>query len=162
MPGTPSLGCDVKSTRSMLSPDPKHPRLKKINRHSKIQSSIEFCFKSIELDDFDTLPKSIEKPRVKNQKQNQKQTTRKKTILLKRCVQPCGCKTRCMVVVLRAVQPIFFNCWGYPAHFQVAAQLLNPALALRLSSPCFSQQRLASVCFFCTTHCWIHYCHPQS
>jgi len=72
MPGTPSLGCDVKSTRSMLSPDPKHPRLKKINRHSKIQSSIEFCFKSIELDDFDTLPKSIEKPRGKKTKINSK------------------------------------------------------------------------------------------
>ena len=39
-----------------------------------------------------------------------------------------------MVVVLRAVQPIFFNCWGYPAHFQVAAQLHSPTLALRLSS----------------------------
>ena len=151
----------------MTHTKPKASKIEKNNCYWKIQSSIEFCFKSIELDDFDTLPKSIEKPRGKKQKSIEKSiakpdSTRKKTIILKRCFQPCGCKTRCMVVVLRAVQPIFFNCWGYPAHFQVAAQLPNPTLALRLSSPCFNQQRPASLCSFFTTHCWIHYCHPQS
>ena len=47
---------------------PKASKIEKNQSPFKIQSSIEFCFKSIELDDFDTLPKSIEKPRGKKQK----------------------------------------------------------------------------------------------